>query len=92
MPLDGASSATTIRSCITDTERGQISLCMKALREGLPGFQTRKAQLQMIAAVANALGECRAEADSGTTSANIAVFDILPGLKAGDSYGPQAWH
>ncbi len=46
---------------------------MKALRDGLPGFQTRKAQLQMIAAVANAFGECRTDSDSAMTGANIAV-------------------
>lgn len=46
---------------------------MRALREGLPGFQTRAAQLKMVATVANALGSYRQEDDGGTTGANIAV-------------------
>lgn len=58
---------------LTNAERDQISACMRALREGLPGFQTRAAQLKMVAAVANALGSCRQEDDGGTTGANIAV-------------------
>ena len=58
---------------VTERERTQISTCMRLLREGLPGFQTRKAQLAMVAAVANALASCRQEDDGGTTGANIAV-------------------
>lgn len=58
---------------LTDAERIQVSACMRALRNGLPGFQTRAAQLKMVAAVANALGSCRQEDEGGATGANIAV-------------------
>ncbi|HNB05928.1 MAG TPA: ATP-dependent DNA helicase DinG [Thauera aminoaromatica] len=58
---------------ITDEEQALIRQCMSALQAGLPGFQTRRQQLQMIAAVAHALGSCRTEDDGGTTGHNLAL-------------------
>lgn len=58
---------------LTEEERRSITACMQALREGIPGFQTRKPQLAMVAAVANALANCRQEGDDNPDGSNIAV-------------------
>ena len=58
---------------VSEFEREQIRQCMRALRDGLNGFQTRRAQLQMIAAVAHALGSCRQDDEHAMTGENIAV-------------------
>jgi ATP-dependent DNA helicase DinG len=57
---------------VSEFEREQMRQCMRALRDGLDGFQTRRAQLQMVAAVAHALGSCRQD-DDPMTGENIAV-------------------
>ncbi len=57
---------------VSEHERETMRQCMRALRDGLDGFQTRRAQLQMIAAVAHALGSCRQD-DDAMTGENIAV-------------------
>ncbi len=57
---------------VSEFERETMRQCMRALRDGLDGFQTRRAQLQMIAAVAHALGSCRQD-DDAMTGENIAV-------------------
>ncbi len=57
---------------VSEHERETMRQCMRALRDGLDGFQTRRAQLQMIAAVAHALGSCRQD-DEAMTGENIAV-------------------
>ena len=57
---------------VSEFERETMRQCMRALRDGLDGFQTRRAQLQMIAAVAHALGSCRQD-DEAMTGENIAV-------------------
>lgn len=58
---------------VSEFERETMRQCMRALRDGLNGFQTRRAQLQMIAAVAHALGSCRQDDEHAMTGQNIAV-------------------
>ena len=38
---------------VRDEEKQLIRQCVEALREGIPGFRSRRPQMEMIAAVAN---------------------------------------
>ena len=40
---------------VRDEEKQLIRQCVEALREGIPGFRSRRPQMEMIAAVANTL-------------------------------------
>ncbi|MBK7237554.1 MAG: ATP-dependent DNA helicase DinG [Sterolibacteriaceae bacterium] len=64
---------------VSSDERALIRHCMDALREGLPGFQTRRPQLEMIGAVANALACGRSEDDGGTRGRNFALCEAGTG-------------
>lgn len=44
---------------LQDDEKDQIRACLDALRQSLPGFRSRRPQLEMIATVGQALGACR---------------------------------
>ena len=46
---------------VREEEKHLIRQCVDALREGIPGFKSRRPQMEMIAAVANTLSRCRAE-------------------------------
>lgn len=76
---------------LTNDEKDQIRACVEALKAGLEGFRTRRAQLEMMAVVSNALGSCREfdqaeieeeiEAGGGASRAgpNIAVVEAGTG-------------
>lgn len=76
---------------LQDHEKDQIRSCLNALKQSLPGFRTRRPQLEMMAAVGQALGQCR-ESDrpdigsptdawppSGATGSHIAVIEAGTG-------------
>ena len=69
----------------TEDEKALIRACVDALREEVEGFRTRKAQLQMVASVANTLARCRDEHQGAGEGAHIAVIEAGTGI--GKSFG-----
>lgn len=55
---------------LQDDEKNQIRACLDALRQSLPGFHTRRPQLEMIATVGQALGACREAVHSNDDAIN----------------------
>lgn len=70
---------------VTDDEKAQMRLVLDALREGIEGFRTRRPQLEMIATVASALGNCRGDEDPPDDGRHIAVIEA--GTGTGKTFG-----
>lgn len=76
---------------LQDDEKHQIHACLDALKQRLPGFQARRPQLEMIATVGRALGQCQeqdrstdrpcdaAPSHSAQPGSNIAVIEAGTG-------------
>lgn len=69
-----------------DDDKDQIRACLDALKLGLPGFRTRRPQLEMIATVAQALGQCR-EADPENVHGSDPDADDMAEDMASESAG-----
>ena len=65
---------------LTDGEKDWIRRCMDALNAGIAGFKARRAQLEMIAAVANTLARCRAEDEAAGNGDHIKQFSLTNGV------------
>jgi ATP-dependent DNA helicase DinG len=70
---------------IHEDEKRLIRSCMDALKRGIDGFRSRRPQLEMIAAVANTLGDCRGENDAFAKGQHIGVIEA--GTGTGKSFG-----
>jgi ATP-dependent DNA helicase DinG len=64
---------------LRDDEKSLIRISVEALRNGLDGFTPRRAQLEMIATVANAIGACHEPEDTNRQGRNIAVVEAGTG-------------
>jgi len=64
---------------LRDDEKSVIRKSMEALRNGLDGFTPRRAQLEMIATVAHAIGACYEPEDKNRMGRNIAVVEAATG-------------
>jgi ATP-dependent DNA helicase DinG len=64
---------------LRDDEKSLIRISVQALRRGLDGFTPRRPQLEMISAVASAIGECHLPEDSNRQGRNIAVIEAGTG-------------
>lgn len=65
---------------LTPEEKRLMQQCLDALRAGVPGFRTRRSQLQMIAAVAHALARIDApETELRARGAHLAVVEAGTG-------------
>ena len=62
-----------------ETEKDQIRASVEALREGMEGFRTRRAQLEMIGTIANALAEAYETDDRDRRGRSIAVVEAGTG-------------
>lgn len=58
---------------------------MDALRVGIPGFKTRRAQLAMVAMVAHALGNHRSESNPTPRGSHVGIIEA--GTGTGKSFG-----
>ena len=65
---------------VREEEKHLIRQCIDALREGIPGFKSRRPQMEMIAAVANTLSRCRAEDEQAGNGDHLAIVEA--GTKA----------
>ena len=70
---------------VRDEEKQLIRQCVDALREGIPGFRSRRPQMEMIAAVANTLSRCRAEDEQAGNGDHLAIVEA--GTGTGKSFG-----
>lgn len=70
---------------VRDDEKQLIRECIDALREGIPGFKSRRPQMEMIAAVANTLSRCRAEDEQAGNGDHLAIVEA--GTGTGKSFG-----
>jgi ATP-dependent DNA helicase DinG len=70
---------------VRDEEKQLIRQCVEALREGIPGFRSRRPQMEMIAAVANTLSRCRAEDEQAGNGDHLAIVEA--GTGTGKSFG-----
>ena len=70
---------------VRDEEKQLIRQCVDALRAGIPGFKSRRPQMEMIATVTNALGRCRAEDEQAGNGDHIAIVEA--GTGTGKSFG-----
>lgn len=70
---------------LRDEEKAAIRQCIDALRAGIPGFKSRRPQMQMIATVANTLARCRAEDEQAGNGDHIAIVEA--GTGTGKSFG-----
>ena len=70
---------------VRDDEKQLIRECIDALREGIPGFKSRRPQMEMIAAVANTLSRCRAEDEQAGNGNHLAIVEA--GTGTGKSFG-----
>ena len=70
---------------VRDAEKQLIRECIDALREGIPGFKSRRPQMEMIAAVANTLSRCRAEDEQAGNGDHLAIVEA--GTGTGKSFG-----
>jgi ATP-dependent DNA helicase DinG len=64
---------------LRDDEKSLIRKSLEALRNGLDGFTPRRAQLEMIATVANAIGACHEPEATNRKGGNIAVVEAGTG-------------
>ena len=64
---------------LTEEEKALMRDSLQALRAGLPGFATRRPQLQMMAAVAHALAQIGASHQAVRTAGRIAVIEAGTG-------------
>lgn len=64
---------------LTDDEKALMRDSLHALRSGLPGFATRRPQLQMMATVAHALAQIGAEEQGPAPGYRIAVIEAGTG-------------
>lgn len=64
---------------LSEHEKSLMRRSLALLREGMPGFTTRHAQLTMMAEVANTLGAIDAKEDEADGSATIAVIEAGTG-------------
>lgn len=64
---------------LSEHEKSLMRRCLGLLREGMPGFTTRHAQLTMMAEVANTLGAINAEEAEPVQPAAIAVVEAGTG-------------
>ena len=64
---------------LRDDEKSLIRKSVGALRNGLEGFTPRRAQLEMIASVAHAIGACHEPEDTNRQGRNIAVVEAGTG-------------
>ena len=70
---------------VREEEKHLIRQCIDALREGIPGFKSRRPQMEMIAAVANTLSRCRAEDEQAGNGDHLAIVEA--GTGPGKSFG-----
>lgn len=70
---------------VREEEKHLIRQCIDALREGIPGFKSRRPQMEMIAAVANTLSRCRAEDEQAGNGDHLAIVEA--GTGTGKSFG-----
>jgi ATP-dependent DNA helicase DinG len=70
---------------VHEDERALIRECMDALKRGIDGFRSRRPQLEMVATVASALGQCRGDEDPPGSGEYIAVVEA--GTGTGKSFG-----
>ena len=70
---------------VRNEEKPLARQCIDALREGLPGFKSRRPQMEMIAAVANTLSRCRAEDEQAGNGDHLAIVEA--GTGTGKSFG-----
>jgi ATP-dependent DNA helicase DinG len=70
---------------VREEEKHLIRQCVDALREGIPGFKSRRPQMEMIAAVANTLARCRAEDEQAGNGDHLAIVEA--GTGTGKSFG-----
>ena len=70
---------------VREEEKQLIRQCVDALREGIPGFKSRRPQMEMIAAIANTLARCRAEDEQAGNGDHIAIVEA--GTGTGKSFG-----
>jgi ATP-dependent DNA helicase DinG len=64
---------------LRDDEKSLIRKSVEALRNDLDGFTPRRAQLEMIATVAHAMGACHEAEDTNRQGRNIAVVEAGTG-------------
>lgn len=64
---------------LTQDEMQLMQRCLDAIRAGSPGFRTRRAQLQMMAAVAHALSRVDIGDEERATGAHLAVIEAGTG-------------
>lgn len=64
---------------LQEHEKAQIQASLDLLREGIVGFRTRRPQLEMVAAVANALGVCYAPDEETRRGRSIAMVEAGTG-------------
>ncbi|MFT3815644.1 MAG: ATP-dependent DNA helicase DinG [Acidovorax sp.] len=64
---------------LTLEEKQLMQRCLDAIREGSPGFRTRRPQLQMMAAVAHALSRVDAGEEERALGAHLAVIEAGTG-------------
>lgn len=64
---------------LTPEEKQLMQRCFDAIRQGSPGFRARRAQLQMIAAVAHALARVDASDEERGDGAHLAVIEAGTG-------------
>ena len=70
---------------VREEEKQLIRECIHALREGIPGFKSRRPQMEMIAAVANTLSRCRAEDEQAGNGDHLVIVEA--GTGTGKSFG-----
>lgn len=70
---------------LAEPQKALIRQSICALREGVAGFRSRRAQLEMVAAVANALARCREEGEPPGEGGHLAVIEA--GTGTGKSFG-----
>jgi len=68
-----------------EEEKQLIRQCVDALRDGIPGFKSRRPQMEMIATIANTLARCRGEDEQAGNGDHIAVVEA--GTGTGKSFG-----
>ena|ERR1700674_1948757 len=64
---------------LQEHEKSLIRASVEALRNGLQGFTSRRPQLEMMATVANAIGDCHEPEDTNRTGRNIAIVEAGTG-------------
>jgi len=70
---------------VADNEKDLIRECLDALRRGVEGFRSRRPQLEMVAAVANTIAECKEEGSGAGDGRHIGVIEA--GTGTGKSFG-----